>query len=181
MKEYDFSIVAHSSQKLNAEIVTDIANKLYDLGADDCTVSSQNNAVIVSFDREEISYQAAVMSAIKQLKSIKFLTVKSVDAGEFVGLSDAAELSDLSRSALSKFSKGERGNGQFPTPYLRLSGKAPLYDWAEVAEWLESQGLADSELVENATTTRLINAALRLKSKEEAKAITRLARDIAAV
>ena len=180
MKEYDFSIVAHSSRDLDADLVIEVANKLYDLGADDCTVSSQNNAVIVSFDREAISYKDAVMSAIKQMKTLTYLTIKSVDAGEFVGLSDAADLSDLSRSALSKFSKGERGKGQFPTPYLRLSGKAPLYDWAEVAEWLESQGLVDSELVENATTTRLINTALRLTNEEDMRTVSNLVHDIIA-
>ncbi|MBT0725690.1 DNA-binding protein [Rosenbergiella sp. S61] len=178
MKEYDFSIVAHSSRDLDADLVTEIANKLYDLGADDCTVSSQNNAVIVSFDREAHSYSEAVMSAIKQLKQFNFLTVKSVDAGEFVGLSDAAELSELSRSALSKFSKGERGGGGFPTPYLRLSGKAPLYDWAEIAEWLEDKGLIEPELVENATFTRLINTALRLKSNDDMNKVSSLVHEI---
>ncbi|WP_337233940.1 hypothetical protein [Proteus terrae] len=89
---------------------------------EDCTLSSRGHALILEFDREAKSYKDAVISAIKDVKSLNYLVVKSIDAGQYVGLSDAAELSALTRSALSKFSKGGRGNGKSPTLYLRVTG-----------------------------------------------------------
>lgn len=166
MKTYDFSVVARSPRKLNSDELCDMANELFGAGAEDCTISAKGNSVIISFGRESESYKEAVMSAIKQIKKNTDLLIKSVDAGQFVGLSDAAELSNLTRSALSKFSTGERGDGLFPTPYLRVSGKAPLYDWDEIAEWLETKGLVDTEVVENARFTRWINTALRLRYED---------------
>lgn len=166
MKEYDFALIATSKQKLDAEEVCRIADNLFDAGADDCTVSLSGNTLIIEFDRESETYKDAVTSAIRQVNSIKELNVKSVDAGQWVGLSDAAELSDLTRSALSKFSKGERGDGKFPAPYLRVSGKTPLYDWSEVASWLHEKALIDPEVVDNAKTTSKINVALRFNSDE---------------
>ncbi len=166
MKEYDFALIATSEKNVDAELIIQIANHLFDVGADDCTVSSSGNALVIEFDRESESYKDAVISAIKQVQSINGFTVKSVDAGQYVGLSDAAELSDLTRSALSKYSKGERGDGLFPTPYLRVNSKAPLYDWSEIATWLHAKNLLSSELVENAKFTSTINTALKLKNGE---------------
>lgn len=166
MKEYDFALVAISKIEINNEAICEIANELMDHGIEDCTLSSRGNALILEFDREAKSYKDAVMSAIKDVESLNYLVVKSVDAGQYVGLSDAAELSALTRSALSKFSKGERGNGKFPTPYLRVTGKTPLYDWSEIANWLASKGLVDTEIVKNAHFTSMINMALKLRKGE---------------
>jgi hypothetical protein len=166
MKEYDFALIATCKNDVDAEVICQISNDLFEAGADDCTVSSRGNALIIEFDRESKSYKEAVISAIKQVQAIDSIIVKSVDAGQYVGLSDAAELSELTRSALSKFSKGERGNGNFPTPYLRVASKTPLYDWSEIASWLCSKGLIESELVENAKFTSAINTALKLRNGE---------------
>lgn len=166
MKEYDFALIATSNIDIDGDVICEIMDDLIKIGADDCTVSSRGNALIIEFDREAGSYEKAVMSAIKDVQSIDLLTVKSVDAGQYVGLSDAAELSELTRSALSKFSKGDRGDGTFPTPYLRVAGKTPLYDWSEIANWLESKGLIEPELAENAKFTFTINTALKLQNGE---------------
>ncbi|EIA1625486.1 hypothetical protein V8046_004781 [Vibrio parahaemolyticus] len=140
----------------------------------DCTVSSKGNVLVVDFDREANSYEEAVVSAIKPVNSVDGLTVKSVDAGQYVGLSDTAELSQLTRSALSKFSKGERGDGIFPTPYLRVQGKVPLYDWSEIAQWLESRGLVEKGIADNAKITAQLNMELKLE-KGELEHVSRLA------
>ncbi|OKP02640.1 hypothetical protein [Xenorhabdus eapokensis] len=92
-------------KKIDPELLCQVANFLYDVGADGCTVLSRNNAFIIEFDREADSYKKAILSAIKQVQSIG-LVVKSIDAGQYVGLSDAAEFAHLTRSAMSKFNKG---------------------------------------------------------------------------
>lgn len=166
MKEYDFALIASCIKAVDGDAICKIADDLFAAGAEDCTVSSRGNTLIIEFDRESDSYEVAVVSAVKEVQSVGYLTVKSVDAGQYVGLSDAAELSTLTRSALSKFSRGVRGDGTFPTPYLRVAGKAPLYDWSEIASWLESKGLIEKELAENAKFTSTMNTALKLQNGE---------------
>ncbi|CAH0543126.1 helix-turn-helix transcriptional regulator [Vibrio marisflavi] len=166
MKEFEFALVASSLENITVENGHIVSDAIYEAGADDCTVTSKGNTLIIDFIRESDNYETAVLSAIAQVSQVETLTIKSVDAGQYVGLSDAAELSNLTRSALSKFSKGERGDGTFPTPFLRVQGKAPLYDWAEIARWLEAKGLVESGIAENARITGNINMALKLQHGE---------------
>ncbi|MDX7990869.1 DNA-binding protein [Xenorhabdus littoralis] len=178
MKEYDFALIAISPEKkIDSDLLCQIANTLYEAGADDCTVLSRDNAFILEFDREADSYKKAVLSAIKQVQSVG-LIVKSIDAGQYVGLSDAAEFAHLTRSAMSKFSKGVRGDGFFPTPYFRLNNKAPLYEWKEIADWLSRKGMIEPELAENAEVTADINTILSLKNKEKLSQLIELSNEI---
>lgn len=164
MKTHDFALVAISLKELDADCVCDLANQLFEVGVEDCTVGSSGKNIILEFDREADSYQDAVLSAIQEVKTIRGIEIKSLDAGQFVGLSDAAEMSNLTRAALSSFSKGTRGDGSFPTPYLRVSSKSPLYDWGEIADWLEVRGYIECGIADNARFTAQINMALKLKS-----------------
>ncbi|WP_338804544.1 DNA-binding protein [Xenorhabdus griffiniae] len=178
MKEYDFALVAiYPEKKIDPELLCQVANILYEVGADDCTVLSRDNAFIIEFDREADSYKKAILSAIKQVQSIG-LVVKSIDAGQYVGLSDAAEFAHLTRSAMSKFSKGVRGDGFFPTPYFRLNSKTPLYEWKEIADWLSRKGMIEPELAENAKITADINTVLSLKNKNKLSQLFELSNEI---
>lgn len=64
---------------------------------------------------------------------------------------------------------GARGKGDFPHPVQRISGQSPLWDWAEVAQWLEGCGriAADSGLVANASELNSRNLALRIRAGGE--------------
>lgn len=166
MKEYDFALVASYAQPIDDDVILQLADAIYEAGCDDSTVMSKGNTIIVEFDREAKDYESAVVSAIQDLNKVAGLKVMSVDAGQYVGLSDAAELSELTRSALSKFAKGDRGDGTFPSPYLRVASKAPLYDWSEIASWLEERGLIEQGVADNAHVTANINMALKLKHGE---------------
>ncbi|MBD6945043.1 hypothetical protein [Vibrio parahaemolyticus] len=73
--EYDFAIVAASSVNIDHKSICELADRLFDVGAEDCTLSSRGNALIIEFDREAESYEQAVMSAIKQVNLIESLTV----------------------------------------------------------------------------------------------------------
>ena len=166
MREYDFALVATYQDAVTADKACDIANELFSAGAEDCTVITKGNAIIIEFDREAESYEQALISAIKNVNAVNGLNVKSVDEGQFVSLSDAAELSHLTRSALSKFSKGTRGDGKFPSPCLKANSKAPLYEWKEVSSWLAGRDLIDTSIAVNAAITAKMNMALILKNGE---------------
>ncbi|MCV6003829.1 DNA-binding protein, partial [Escherichia coli] len=87
---------------------------------------------------------------------------ESVDSA-LVGLSDIAELTDLSRQAVALLKDGKRGSGDFPCPVQRIKGQSPLWDWADVAEWLMNNGRLKEgdQIVQNARTLSKWNLALR--------------------
>lgn len=67
MKYYEFTLVAKGIEEYQDPIV-EIGDDLIDAGVDDCIVVMRNNAVLLDFDRESISYMEATLSAIKQIE-----------------------------------------------------------------------------------------------------------------
>ena len=165
MKYYNFQIIVNGFQINTNDDMEHITDLLAGANCDDSVISSYNKTLYLDFDREADCYEQAIMSAIKDIESIPHLKVASVDAGDYVGLSDAAELADITRSALSNYNKGIRGNGQFPAPILRITNKNPVWRWSDIASWLSANGKIEQELVDNARTVEAINMALQLRNK----------------
>ncbi len=148
---------------------------LFKAGCDDALLSYYGKAIYLEFEREASSLNAAISSAIYDIESAGIgARVESVDA-TLVGLSDIAAMSNLSRQAITMLKDGARGKGDFPGPIQRITGQSPLWEWAEVAEWLEGCGriAADSGLVENAKELSRWNLALRLRACKEKEEIAR--------
>ncbi|SUX37178.1 Uncharacterised protein [Cedecea davisae] len=145
---------------------------LFEAGCDDAMISYYGNAIYLEFDREAPSLKNAIATAIRDIESAGIgARVESVDS-TLVGLSDIAELSALSRQAITMLKDGIRGKGDFPNPIQRITGQSPLWDWAEVAEWLENCGriAKDSGLAANAKELNTWNLALRIRaSRAEVK------------
>ncbi|MCU5774659.1 DNA-binding protein [Erwiniaceae bacterium BAC15a-03b] len=145
---------------------------LFEAGCDDAMLSYYGKAIYLEFERDAPSLKNAIATAIQDIEGAGIgARVESVDS-TLVGLSDIAELSDLSRQAITMLKDGTRGKGDFPNPIQRITGQSPLWDWAEVAQWLENCGriATDSGLVENARELNNWNLALRIRaSKEQAK------------
>lgn len=98
--------------------------------------------------------------------------VESVDA-TLVGLSDIAELTGLSRQAISLLKEGARGVGKFPGPVQRVKGNSPLWRWQTVVEWLIDEGRLStaSPLVAHARTLDSLNLALQLRASKESQTV----------
>jgi len=90
VKEYDFTVVAHSPRDLNGDSICDIAEALFSAGAEDCTVASKGNQVFISFDRQGKSYTQAVMSALAQIRRSTRLEIHGVSEGFDATVLDAA-------------------------------------------------------------------------------------------
>ncbi len=150
---------------------------LFEAGCDDALLSYYGKSIYLEFEREAPSLKYAIASAIRDIEGAGIgARVESVDS-TLVGLSDIAQMSDLSRQAITMLKDGARGKGDFPNPIQRITGQSPLWDWAEVAQWLESCGriAADSGLVANAKELNTWNLALRIRaSRDEAKIVERV-------
>ena len=171
MQLFNFSLVL-SGVDINTP---DLENKLFESGCDDSLVCFYGSAVYVEFDRYATDFRSAILSAILNIESAGInAIVKSVDAGDYVGLSDISALTDISKQSIAMLKDGKRGAGNFPSPVQRMATKQPLWRWGEVSEWLASNSKIDIELSRNAATVEAFNLALELRSPKKSDEVTQI-------
>lgn len=154
-----------------------LEDALYESGCDDALICAYGNSVYVEFDREADCLDQAIASAVENIESAGIgAIVESVDSA-LVGLSDIAEMTTMSRQAIAMLKDGTRGSGDFPCPVQRIKGQSPLWDWADVAEWLLNSGRLKegSELVVNARVLTKWNLALRASASKDFKEVELIA------
>lgn len=154
-----------------------LEDALYESGCDDALICAYGNSIYVEFDREADSLNEAIASAVENIEAAGIgAVVASVDSA-LVGLSDIAEITQMSRQAIAMLKDGTRGSGDFPCPIQRIKGQSPLWDWADVAEWLLKNGRLKegSELVVNARVLSKWNLALRSSASRDFKEVESIA------
>jgi len=157
MNTYEFSVVLSGVN----ENTPNLEDALFEAGCGDGLICFYNDTVYIDFTRTSPSYKDAVLSAIKDIESAGLgARVVSVDAGDLVGITEIASLSDISKKTISAYKDGVRGAGHFPSPILRLKNTSPLWRWSDVATWLADNGKIDIELAQNALITEAFNKAL---------------------
>ena len=155
MKTFDFSIIASG---LDPE-ADDFADRFFNAGCDDATISFQKGHIIVDFAREAYSIDAAICSAIECVEKAG-AQVNRVEPDPLVSLSDIAARTGLTRAAITNYAKGERAEN-FPAPVARITSKTSLYDWAAVATWLFQHEQLSREAAIQAEAMRVANLAIQ--------------------
>jgi len=133
MKAHEFTIVASG---LDPE-TEDFEDRFYEAGCDDATISFQKGVIVLDFAREAQTFSKALVSAMEDVQKAG-AKIERVEPDYLVSLSDIAARTGLSRAAISLYCKGERGKG-FPAPVARVTSESPLWDWADVAHWMQAQ------------------------------------------
>ncbi len=154
-----------------------LEDALYVSGCDDALICAYGNSVYIEFDREAGSLDEAIASAVENIESAGIgAIVESVDSA-LVGLSDIAEMTEMSRQAIAMLKDGTRGSGDFPCPVQRIKGQSPLWDWADVAQWLLKNGRLKegSALANNARVLSKWNLALRASASRDFKEVETIA------
>ncbi len=135
MNTYHFTIVIRDAR-------TDtpgLEDRLFTAGCDDALVCSCNQTVYLEFDREAESAEAALRSALDNIRAAGFSDPVIQEAGVST-LAEMAERAGVTRAALSLYAKNKRGDGHFPAPMYGVASGSALYSWPEVAEWLYKHG-----------------------------------------
>lgn len=130
METYEFTIIAAGVDP-HAD---DFEARFYEAGCDDSLVSFQKGHVLIDFAREAETLEDAIASAVENVRQAG-ATVERVEPDPLVSLSDMASRADMSRSAMTNYFKGHRGEG-FPAPKARVTTDSPLWDWSDVSLWL---------------------------------------------
>jgi predicted DNA-binding transcriptional regulator AlpA len=154
MKTFEFSIIA-SGLDPEAE---DFADRFFNAGCDDATLSFQKGHIILDFAREADSIDAAIVSAVECVAAAG-ANVDRVEPDPLVSLSDIASRTGMSRAAMTQYSKGQRGKN-FPSPVARVTSDSPLWDWASVAKWLFQNEKISRDTAIEAEIVRAANAAI---------------------
>lgn len=161
MKTFEFTIIASG---LDHE-ADDFEDRLFEAGCDDATIAYTRGATILQFAREADQLSDAVGSAIENVRSAG-ASVERVEPDYLVSLSEIAARANLTKAAISLYTKGERGKG-FPPPVARITTESPLWDWTDVAKWLFARNQISAEAVREAEVIRSTNTHLEEEHERE--------------
>jgi len=125
-------------------------------GCDDALIGvGQPGRIALAFTREADSAQAALMSALKDVKSA-VPSASLVEASpDFVGLTDVADAIGVTRQNMRKLML--TNSDTFPSPVHE--GSTAIWHLAEVMDWLKAKGTYQLEQAvhEVAETTMQVN------------------------
>jgi len=152
----------------------DIVERLGAAGCDDALVGvGQPGRIALEFTREGESAEAALVSALADVKNA-IPSAKLIEAApDFVGLTDVADVVGVTRQNMRKLMVSHATS--FPAPVHE--GSSAVWHLADVLSWLQAKGTYKLEpgVIEVAVTAMQINLA------KEARQITpRVQREIQA-
>jgi predicted DNA-binding transcriptional regulator AlpA len=152
--EYTFTLKYQLAE--NDSDADALVERLGEAGCDDALVGiGQPGRMALEFTREAESAQAAVRSALADVRRAVPLAKLVEAVPDFVGLTDVAELIGVSRQAMRKLMLSHAAT--FPAPVHE--GSAAIWHLAEVLGWLEEKGgyTLESTMLETARATLEVN------------------------
>src|SRR3984893_9278948 len=154
MKTFEFSIIA-SGLDPEAE---GFADRFFNAGCDDATISFQKGHIILDFARDAASIDEAICSAVECVEQAG-AHVNRIEPDPLVSLADIAARTGLTRAAISQYAKGQR-SADFPSPVARVTSDTSLYDWSQVATWLYQHEKLSRESAIEAAAVKAVNEAI---------------------
>jgi predicted DNA-binding transcriptional regulator AlpA len=151
MTEHNFSLMLEGDIDAHAD-------ELYEAGLADAILGETNGIPYAEFDREAPTRLEAIVSAIRDVRSVSGVQVVRVEPEEYLTASEIAQRTGKSREAIRLLASGQRGRGTFPRPFLRLRDRSPLWRWSEIAAWTSS----DPDVQIDAAAIGALNAQLEI-------------------
>jgi len=131
MNNYNFTLVLAA----HAGLVDGTAiEALGEHGVSDATVSRADGTWTAEFDREAKSFPEALTSAVRAVRAAG-LVVRRVEPDDLVTMSELADRLGRSIESVRLLTTGQRGDGSFPAPVVRMTSRGHLWSWAQVARW----------------------------------------------
>jgi predicted DNA-binding transcriptional regulator AlpA len=134
----------------------ELIGRLGSAGCDDALIGvGQPGRIALAFTREADSAQAALMSALKDVKSAIPSAALVEALPDFVGLTDVADTIGVTRQNMRKLMLANPAT--FPLPVHE--GSTAIWHLAEVLDWLSAKGTYELEqsVHEIAETTMQVN------------------------
>lgn len=139
MATYEFVL------KLNREVADAEIEALFAAGCGDAAIETGPLGAAADFDREAPSLAHAIASAVRDLEEVPGLRAVGVRCDNMVNLLGIAQRAGVSREAARLWATGKRGPGGFPKPVLITTGGEQVWDWVEVAPWIDQHQAHEQE------------------------------------
>ena len=156
MREYDFTLKFKlPDPNINPDVYID---KLYESGCDDALIGVGKKGYIgLDFTREADSADAAIRSAIENVKEAIPNSELCDVSPDFVGVTDLANLLGCSRQNMQKLISKDSSH----CPHAVYDGAQSIWHLSEILTWLvgEKNYSVDETLIEVAKTTMSLNLA----------------------
>lgn len=149
MTSYEFAL------RLNREVTDDELNALYEAGCGDAGIETGPQGAVADFDRESSSLAHAIASAVRDIEKVPGLRAIGLRCDNMVNLLGIAKRAGVSREAVRLWATGRRGPGSFPKPVLITAGGEQIWDWVEVAPWIDQHQAHEQRQVFYADTNAL--------------------------
>jgi hypothetical protein len=156
MTSYEFAL------KLNREVADDEIDALFEVGLDDAGIETGPVGAVAYFSREAPSLAEAIASAARDIDKVPGLRAVGVQCDNMVTMLDIANRAGVSREAVRLWAAGQRGPGGFPKPLLVTTGGESLWDWEQVAPWIERHRGHATVAIANATNMSLADVRVRI-------------------
>lgn len=141
----------------------DLENRLFDSGGDDALLYFREQTAYLDFEREEESFEAAILNAVLDVES-GGISVSSVEPGDLVTAAEIARRLGRSKESVRLLISGARGKGTFPVPVAGVTSKTKIWRWTEVLDWMAlHKKLPDGQLIQNAYTIRKFNESFAIR------------------
>jgi predicted DNA-binding transcriptional regulator AlpA len=157
MKTYNFAIIASGADPADGNL----ESRLSKAGCDDATISFHKGLLILQFSRQAKNFAHAIISAFEDVHKAG-ARVERFEPDCLVSLTEIAERTGMSKTAISLYWKGERGKG-FPAPKIRITSDSPLWDWVDVSQWMHANAKLSRDAVVEARVLKEANIVTRLE------------------
>ena len=131
--------------RLNREVADDELDALYEAGCGDAGIETGPLGAVADFDREAPSLAQAITSAALDIEKVPGLRAVGVRCDNMVNLLGIAHRIGVTREAVRLWATGLRGPGSFPKPAIITSGGEQVWDWLEVAPWVNEHQAREKE------------------------------------
>lgn len=164
MTSYQFAL------RLNREVTDDEFDVLYEVGCDDAGIETGPLGAVADFDREAPSLAHAIASAALDIEKVPGLRAVGVRCDNMVNLLGIAKRAGVTREAVRLWAAGKRGPGCFPKPTLITAGGEQIWDWVDVAPWIDEHQAHEQErvILRDATALRIFCTADRVLAARDA-------------
>jgi predicted DNA-binding transcriptional regulator AlpA len=155
--EHDFKLVIEGPL-MDDEVI----EALFEAGCGDATFGVIDDVADGDFTRSAPSLIDAIVSAIRDVESVRPLRVVRVENEDLLTMSEIARRLGRTRESVRLLVEGRRGKGGFPAP-VSGTGRWRYWRWSDVLAWLDD--VPEAEL-ERARVVDAVNAALELRRRK---------------
>ena len=158
MTTYQFTLIVEAPDLQSDDLV----EALYEAGCDDALIGRVDDTQYLDFDRESLSLEEAILSAVADVEHVDGVEViRLADAG-LVSMTEIAARIQRTRESVRLLIAGERGPGGFPAPVTDPRNRYRLWRWFDVERWLASY-LEQQQPPTDDHAAAAINAVLELR------------------